>query len=67
GWAGRPAAVLIGPEGGFAERELDALTKLSFVSRVGLGPRVLRAETAALAAVAVLQAIAGDGRRPRSG
>ncbi|MGH7055585.1 MAG: 16S rRNA (uracil(1498)-N(3))-methyltransferase [Stellaceae bacterium] len=67
GWVGRPAAVLVGPEGGFAERELDALAKLSFVSRVGLGPRVLRAETAALAAVAVLQAIAGDGRRPRSG
>lgn len=66
GWTGRPAAVLVGPEGGFAERELDALAKLSFVSRVGLGPRVLRAETAALAAVAVLQAIAGDGRRPRS-
>ncbi len=62
GWAGRPLAVLVGPEGGFAETELDALAKLSFVSRIGLGPRVLRAETAALAAVAVLQAIAGDWR-----
>lgn len=67
GWSSRPAAVLVGPEGGFAETELDALAKLSFVNRVGLGPRVLRAETAALAAVAVLQAIAGDGRRSRSG
>lgn len=67
GCTSQPAAILVGPEGGFAERELDALAKLSFVSRVGLGPRVLRAETAALAAVAVLQAIAGDGRRPRSG
>jgi 16S rRNA (uracil1498-N3)-methyltransferase len=61
-WAGRPLAVLVGPEGGFAETELDALAKLSFVSRIGLGPRVLRAETAALAAVAVVQAIAGDWR-----
>ena len=58
----RPNGVLTGPEGGFAETELDALGKLSFVSRAGLGPRVLRADTAALAALAVLQAIAGDGR-----
>jgi len=42
------------------------LGKLSFVSRVGLGPRVLRAETAALAALAVYQATAGDWRRTRS-
>ncbi len=58
-------AVLVGPEGGFAETELDALRKLPFVSPVGLGPRVLRADTAALAALAVLQAIAGDWRLPR--
>lgn len=62
---GRPAALLTGPEGGFAQSELDAIGKLSFVSRVGLGPRVLRAETAALAGLAVLQAIAGDWRSPR--
>ncbi len=55
-----PTAVLTGPEGGFAETELDYLGKLSFVSRAGLGPRVLRADTAALAALAVLQACAGD-------
>jgi 16S rRNA (uracil1498-N3)-methyltransferase len=61
-----PVALLVGPEGGFDETELDALGKLSFVTRVGLGPRVLRAETAALAAVAVLQAIAGDWRRVRT-
>jgi 16S rRNA (uracil1498-N3)-methyltransferase len=60
------AAVLVGPEGGFAETELDALGKLPIVTRVGLGPRVLRAETAALAALAVFQAIAGDWRRRRS-
>jgi 16S rRNA (uracil1498-N3)-methyltransferase len=61
-----PAALLVGPEGGFDQRELDALEKLSFVTRVGLGPRVLRAETAALAALAVFQAVAGDWRRARA-
>jgi 16S rRNA (uracil1498-N3)-methyltransferase len=61
-----PAALLIGPEGGFDQRELDAMSKLSFVSRVGLGPRVLRAETAALAGLAVFQAIAGDWCRIRT-
>jgi 16S rRNA (uracil1498-N3)-methyltransferase len=60
-----PIALLVGPEGGFSETELDALGKLPIVSRVGLGPRVLRAETAALAAMAVFQAIAGDWRRVR--
>jgi 16S rRNA (uracil1498-N3)-methyltransferase len=60
-----PWAVLIGPEGGFVETELDALRKLPFVSPVGLGPRVLRADTAAVAALAVLQASIGDWRRPR--
>ena len=67
-WRGSPrgpAALLVGPEGGFDQTELDALGKLSFVSRVGLGPRVLRAETAAVAALAVFQAIAGDWRRTR--
>ncbi|HEX2150721.1 MAG TPA: 16S rRNA (uracil(1498)-N(3))-methyltransferase [Stellaceae bacterium] len=62
---GAPAAVFVGPEGGFAETELDAIGKLSIVTRVGLGPRVLRAETAALAALAVFQAIAGDWRLAR--
>jgi 16S rRNA (uracil1498-N3)-methyltransferase len=64
--APRPAALLVGPEGGFDQRELDAISKLPFVTRVGLGPRVLRADTAALAGLAVFQAIAGDWRRTRT-
>ncbi len=60
--AGRPAALLVGPEGGFAKVELDGLLKLPFVHAIGLGPRVLRADTAALAALACWQALAGDGR-----
>jgi len=55
-------AVMTGPEGGFAPAELDALRKLPFVTPVGLGPRILRADTAALAALACFQAILGDGR-----
>jgi 16S rRNA (uracil1498-N3)-methyltransferase len=58
-------AVLCGPEGGFQQDELDRLRKLDFVTAVGLGPRILRAETAALAALAAFQAILGDGmQRP---
>ncbi len=53
-------AVLTGPEGGFSPTELDALHKLPFAMAVGLGPRVLRADTAALAALACWQAILGD-------
>jgi len=57
---GAPAGILVGPEGGFERGELDALVKLPFVTAIGLGPRVLRADTAALAALAVWQALAGD-------
>lgn len=56
-------ALLIGPEGGFSPRELDVLTAASFSSGVGLGPRILRAETAALAALTLWQAARGDGSR----
>lgn len=54
--AGRAAGVLIGPEGGFAPMELDRLRALDFVHPASLGPRILRAETAALAALAILGA-----------
>lgn len=60
-----PCAVLVGPEGGFAADELDALGKLPFVIKVGLGPRVMRADTAAIAALSVFQAVAGDWRDRR--
>jgi 16S rRNA (uracil1498-N3)-methyltransferase len=53
------AEIAIGPEGGFAPEELEAF-KLSAFSQVGLGPRVLRTETAAIAAIVVLQARFGD-------
>ena len=59
---GAPAAILVGPEGGFAQRELDLLAELPFVHSVGLGPRILRAETAAITALACWQAAAGDLR-----
>jgi 16S rRNA (uracil1498-N3)-methyltransferase len=58
-----PFAILTGPEGGFARSELDALGNLPFVTLVGLGPRILRADTAALAALACWQALLGDWRR----
>lgn len=53
-------AVLIGPEGGFAEAERAALLKQPNVVRLALGPRILRADTAAVAALALLQAVCGD-------
>jgi 16S rRNA (uracil1498-N3)-methyltransferase len=60
-----PCGVLVGPEGGFSPDELDLLRELAFVTPVGLGPRLLRADTAAFAALALWQALAGDGdRRP---
>lgn len=56
----QPLAVLIGPEGGFAEDERAALLKLPNVVRLSLGPRILRADTAAVAALALVQAVLGD-------
>jgi 16S rRNA (uracil1498-N3)-methyltransferase len=58
--AGIRWAWLVGPEGGFERAELDDLRRRAFVSPVALGPRILRAETAAVAGLVLLQALAGD-------
>jgi 16S rRNA (uracil1498-N3)-methyltransferase len=55
-------AVLIGPEGGFTESERAAVLKLPRVVRLALGPRILRADTAAVAALALVGAVIGDWR-----
>lgn len=55
-------ALLVGPEGGFSEDERRRLRALPFVTAIPLGPRILRADTAAVAALAVLQATLGDWR-----
>jgi 16S rRNA (uracil1498-N3)-methyltransferase len=57
-----PLAVLIGPEGGFAEDERAVLLKQPNVVRLALGPRILRADTAAVAALTLVQAVLGDWR-----
>ncbi|MBO0140365.1 16S rRNA (uracil(1498)-N(3))-methyltransferase [Agrobacterium sp. Ap1] len=53
-------ALLVGPEGGFSEEERSLLRSLPFVTAIPLGPRILRADTAAVAALAVIQAAIGD-------
>ena len=55
-----PLALLIGPEGGFADAERELLSSKPFVARISLGPRILRADTAAVAALALLNAALGD-------
>ncbi len=66
----QPSALLIGPEGGFTPLELDALRGCPFVTLISLGPRILRAETAALAGLVCLQSgrerwgLAPEGRPP---
>ncbi len=67
GHAGPPPGLLIGPEGGFADAELDDLAGLPFVVRIFLGPRLLRAETAAVAGLACWQSLGGDWTRPPKG
>jgi len=59
---GGPSAILTGPEGGFDPAEREALRALPFVTPVTLGPRILRADTAALAALAIWQSVGGDWR-----
>ena len=55
-------AVLLGPEGGFSEAERQMLLRRPKVLRISLGPRILRADTAAVAALAIVQAVLGDWR-----
>lgn len=55
-----PCAILVGPEGGFATEELDFLRKSPFARGVSLGKRILRAETAVVAALSCWQALSGD-------
>lgn len=54
--------VLIGPEGGFAAEEREILLKQPRTVRLALGPRILRADTAAVAALSLVQAVLGDWR-----
>ena len=58
------AAILIGPEGGFTEEERAAIRALPQARPISLGPRILRADTAALAAVSLWMARAGDWTSP---
>jgi 16S rRNA (uracil1498-N3)-methyltransferase len=60
--AGQPWAILIGPEGGFSEAERARLAGLDFAHPVALGPRILRADTAAVAALTLWQMQLGDWR-----
>lgn len=55
-----PSAILIGPEGGFSDEEKAKLRALSFIRPMRLGPRILRAETAAIAAIVLWQQNFGD-------
>ncbi len=58
----RQLALLIGPEGGFTQEERNMLRGLPYVIPVSLGPRILRAETAAIAGLSVMQSVWGDWR-----
>ncbi|HBF28513.1 16S rRNA (uracil(1498)-N(3))-methyltransferase [Rhizobium sp.] len=60
GIAEKKLALLVGPEGGFSDEERALLRACAFVTAIPLGPRILRADTAAVAALAVVQAISGD-------
>lgn len=56
----QPSAVLVGPEGGFTDAEKALLKSRTFVIPISLGPRIMRADTAAIAALTLMQALAGD-------
>lgn len=59
---GKPVGLLVGPEGGFSQDERELLLAKEFVRPISLGPRILRADTAAVAALAVIQSTIGDWR-----
>lgn len=59
---GEKIGILIGPEGGFSDEEREKMRALPFVVPISLGPRILRADTAAVAALAIIQATIGDWR-----
>ncbi len=60
--AGKSLAVLIGPEGGFDPTERELLMRQPYTLAISLGPRIMRADTAAVAALAIVNAAAGDWR-----
>ncbi|MFL2803276.1 MAG: 16S rRNA (uracil(1498)-N(3))-methyltransferase [Paracoccaceae bacterium] len=58
-----PAAILVGPEGGFSKKETEFIDNFSFVKKVSLGKQILRAETAVVASVSIWQGYFGDWRK----
>ena len=56
----KPLSILIGPEGGFSKKELEYFVNFDFIKSVSLGPRILRADTAAIASVTCYQSFVGD-------
>ena len=56
----KSVSILIGPEGGFSEKELKEFPKCDFITSISLGPRILRSDTAAIATIASYQSIFGD-------
>jgi 16S rRNA (uracil1498-N3)-methyltransferase len=61
-FAAGPSMILTGPEGGFTDEERAAIRAVPAAVAISLGPRILRAETAALASLALFMAVAGDWR-----
>jgi 16S rRNA (uracil1498-N3)-methyltransferase len=55
-----PLGILIGPEGGFSKSELETLHQKPYVTPIGLGPRILRADTAAIASISCIMSLCGD-------
>lgn len=62
GLSDKPVSVLVGPEGGFSEEEREMLRQKEFVTPISLGPRIMRADTAAVAVLSLVNAVLGDWR-----